>query len=244
MAVQFKNVSFSYNGEEKMLKNISLAIKNGVSIGIAGASGCGKSTFIHLLVRLLHDYAGSIELFGENLNDVSREEIAKRIAYVPQSPYVFSGTVKDNLLYGISRAVSDKELKEAAQKAQLYDELKDSLGGFSGKVAENGNNLSGGQRQRIALTRVFLSEADLIIFDEATSALDNTNEAVILERIEKEFKGKTMIMIAHRLTTLKNCDRIVVFDEGKIAQEGTYSVLAKTKGLFKNFLEQRATEKI
>ena len=172
---------------------------------------------------------------------MSREEIAEKIAYVPQKPFVFSGTIKENILYGSKQKVSEDELITAAKNARIYNEIQNDLGGFNGAVNENGSNLSGGQRQRLALARVMLQSPELIIFDEATSALDNTNEAIIQENIETLFKGKTTILIAHRLTTLKNCNRILIFDKGKIAQEGTFDNLSKEQGLFQDFLKLRTT---
>ena len=240
-AISVKNLYFSFpNKSLKDLSNINLKIDYGEKIGIAGASGCGKTTLIRILLRMLHNYSGEIYLFGRNLNSVSREEIAEKIAYVPQKTYIFSGTIKDNILYGCMRKnIKQEEIIEAAKKANIYDEIAHSLGGFEGRVTENGNNLSGGQKQRLAIARLILKSPEVFIFDEATSALDNTNEIAIQRNIERLFKDKTMITIAHRLTTLKNSDRILVFDKGKIVQEGTFNKLANQKGLFQNFLKQR-----
>jgi ATP-binding cassette subfamily B protein len=242
-AVSVKDLSFAYAGSDPVttLDGVSLVIKKGESVGIAGASGCGKTTFIHILLRLIHGYAGEVSLFGEALETISRQELAEKVAYVPQKPFVFEGTIRDNILYGCGRAVAEKDLAEAAKNACILEEIQESLGGFGGHVAENGNNLSGGQRQRLALARVMLQTPQLIVFDEATSALDNTNEAIIQRNIERIFKGRTVITIAHRLTTLRNADRILVFDAGRIVQEGDFKVLSTTKGLFQDFLQQRST---
>jgi ATP-binding cassette subfamily B protein len=191
---------------------------------------------------LIHGYTGEVSLFGEALEGISREELADKVAYVPQKPFVFEGTIRDNIVYGCGRAVAEDDLVEAATNACILDEVRESLGGFDGHVAENGNNLSGGQRQRLALARVMLQTPQLIVFDEATSALDNTNEALIQRNIERIFKGRTVITIAHRLTTLRNADRILVFDAGRIVQEGDFKSLSETKGLFQDFLQQRSTE--
>ncbi|NTU46067.1 ABC transporter ATP-binding protein [Candidatus Roizmanbacteria bacterium] len=238
-AIFVKNLSFSYKKSDmEILKEVNLTIHNGETIGIVGASGCGKTTFIHILLKLIHNYQGDVSFFDQKLETISRKTIAQKIAYVPQKPFIFSGTIRENILYGSTRAISDKELVTAAENAQIREEIEKSLGGFDGNVSENGTNLSGGQRQRIALARVMLQSPELIIFDEATSALDNTNEACIQNNIEKIFKGKTIISIAHRLTTLKNADRIIVFDSGRIVQEGTFDTLSNTEGLFQNFLQQ------
>jgi len=238
--LEIENLSFKYLGKKDLvLEKINLKILEGEKIGVAGASGCGKSTFVKILLRLVHNYDGKILLFGKNLKTLTREEIADRIAYVPQKTYIFTGSIRDNIVYGCSRKVKDEEIVEAAKKANIFNEIKTKLGGFNGKVAENGNNLSGGQKQRLALARLILKSPDVLIFDEATSALDNTNEIIIQKNLERIFSDKTMITIAHRLSTLKSSDRILVFDKGKIVQEGIFRELARKTGLFKEFLEQR-----
>lgn len=237
--IKVKNLTFSYPQREgKVLDKISTEILIGEKIGIVSQSGGGKSTFIKIILKLIHDYSGSIFIFGRDLKDISRDEIADKIAYIPQKTYIFSGTIKENIIYGCKREVSDEEIVAAAKEASILTEIKRDLGGLNGRVSENGNNLSGGQKQRIALARLILKSPEIFIFDEATSALDNTNEIIIQKNLEKHFKDKTMIIIAHRLSTLKSCDRILVFDNGQIVQEGNYEVLASKKGLFQNFLTQ------
>lgn len=246
LTISIKGLSFNYPGRSnKILKNVDLEIRNGEKIGIVGASGCGKSTLIKILLRLLHQYSGEISFFGKDLKSLSREEIAKRIAYVPQNTYIFSGTIANNLTYGSPpKNISQTNIVLAAKKAGIYDEIIDSLGGFEGVVMENGNNLSGGQKQRLAIARLILKSPELFIFDEATSALDNTNETIIQRNIEQLFANKTMITIAHRLTTLKNSDRILVFDKGEIIQEGKFNELSEKPGFFQDFLQQNTTKRI
>lgn len=238
-AIEVSKLSFKY-GNSPVLQDINFVIKKGEKIGIAGASGCGKSTLIKILLRLVHGYSGKIEIFGKNLDTMDREEIADRIAYVPQKTHIFSGSIQDNIVYGCEREnIAEEEVIRAAKLANLYEEIENSLGGLSGRVAENGNNLSGGQKQRLAIARLILKSPELLILDEATSALDNTNETKIQKNIEQLFKDKTTITIAHRLTTLENTDRIFVFERGRIVQEGTFDGLSNQKGLFQDFLKQK-----
>lgn len=241
LILQIKNLSFSYsNNSNGLVKNINLAVRKGEKIGIAGPSGCGKTTLIRILLRLVHKYKGEIYLLGKNLQELSREQIAEKIAYVPQKTYIFYGTIKENIVYGSMRKnIADSEIINAARMANIYEEIEESLGGLNGKVTENGNNLSGGQKQRLAIARLLLQSPELLIFDEATSALDNTNEVIIQEHLEKLFSKKTIITIAHRLTTLVNSDRIVVMNKGRIVQEGDFNTLSQTKGLFQDFLKQK-----
>ncbi|MEI7847367.1 MAG: ABC transporter ATP-binding protein, partial [Chloroflexota bacterium] len=241
-ALSVRNLSFAYqaNEQNKTLVDLSLTIKNGESIGIVGASGCGKTTFIHILLKLIHGYSGEVMCFDQELKMISREDLSREIAYVPQKPFIFSGTIKDNIIYGCQKTVTDDELFEAARNACILNEIQENLGGFVGSVSENGNNLSGGQRQRLALARVMLQTPQMIIFDEATPSLDNTNEALIQENIERIFRNKTVITIAHRLTTLKKADRILVFEAGKIVQEGDFKTQSASQGLFQDFLLQRS----
>lgn len=243
-AIELKNLSFAYPQKNEItLQNINLTIARGEKIGIAGPSGCGKSTLIKIILKLLHGYSGEINFLNQNLNTLSREELAKRVSYIPQKTFIFSGTIKENVTYGIGEVKDDEEVINALKKANIYLEVENVLGGLNGKIAENGNNLSGGQKQRLALARLILKSPEILILDEATSALDNTNEVIIQENIENIFANKTIITIAHRLTTLKNTDRIIVFDKGQIVQEGSFLELSEKKGLFKDFLEQNARAK-
>lgn len=247
LAISFENLSYNYPArpDHLVLDRINLSVLQGEKIGIAGASGGGKSTFVKLLLRLQHGYQGTIKLLGRDLQSLNREELARMVAYIPQKTYIFSGTIKENIIYGSSKKeINDKEIIEAAKKAQIWDEIEKSLGGLDGKVAEQGNNLSGGQKQRLAIARIIFHSPEIIIFDEATSALDNQNEVNIQKTLEKVFQNKTTITIAHRLGTLRSCDRILVFDNGGVVQEGTYAQLSKQSGLFKEFLQQKQPESV
>ena len=184
-------------------------------MGIAGPSGCGKSTLIKMIGRL-EPYRGNIFLGGRNLSAFSRRELAEVIAIVPQTPFLTADTVFANICYGMKRNVTMAEVEESAGKACIHQVIDQMPGKYQFQIAEGGSNLSGGQRQRIALARIFLKKPEILILDEATSALDNTSERQIQNEIEKmkEEYGTTVISIAHRLTTLKNCDEIIVMDKG------------------------------
>lgn len=241
-AIEIKGLSYHYPGRPNhaVLNDINLTIAQGEKIGIAGVSGGGKSTFVKLLLRLQHDYQGSIVLLGSDLKTLNRKQLAGRLAYIPQRTYIFSGTIRENIIYGSGKVPSgDTEIIEAAKKAHIWEEITSSLGGLNGIVNEQGNNLSGGQKQRLAIARIIFHAPDIIIFDEATSALDNKNEADVQKMLETTFADKTVITIAHRLTTLRNSDRVLVFAEGRIAQEGSYKQLAREPGIFKTFLDQK-----
>ncbi len=241
--VKIKNLSYTYPARsERVLDGINITIVKGEKIGLVGATGCGKTTLIKLLLRLLHKYSGDIYLLGKDLKTITREEIGEKVAYIPQQTYIFSGSIRENITYGCLTKKTEDDIIEAAKKARIYDEIVGVLGGLNGKVFESGKNLSGGQKQRLAIARLILKSPDIFIFDEATSALDNTNEAYIQKNIEQLFRDKTIITIAHRLTTLKNTDRILVFDKGRIVQEGTFNTLANQEGLFKEFLTQRDSD--
>ena len=232
-SVSVRDLVFSYNQEETVLDHISLDIPQGSFVGIAGPSGCGKSTFIKALCKV-EQYEGEICIDGKNLADLSRKEIAGIIALVPQSPFLIAGTIYDNICYGLEGEIARSEVEQAAKKAYIYDFIQSLPEQFDTYVAEGGGNLSGGQRQRITIARIFLRKPKILILDEATSALDNTSEKHIQMEIErlKEEDHMTVISIAHRLTTLKNCDRILVFDKGDIAESGKYDALIEQNGIF------------
>ncbi len=236
--INISNLDFRYNDNSKLiLDDLNLNIEEGKFIGIAGPSGCGKSSLIKIITRL-EKAKGSIIINNYDINSLSRKTIAKLIALVPQSPFLVSGTIRENICYGINKKVTEKELKEAAKRAFIDEFIENLPNKYDSLVAEGGSNLSGGQRQRVALARIFLRKPKILILDEATSALDNTSEKYIQKEIEKLQKenNTTIISIAHRLTTLKNCDEIYVFDKGKIIQKGKYDDLSKEEGMFKDMV--------
>ncbi len=235
--IHIEKVDFSYtNSDKKIIDNLNIDINEGEFLGIAGPSGCGKSTFIKMIAKLEKNTNGSIIINNCNLNNLSRSEISKMLALVPQNPFLIAGTIRENICYGIHHNITDEELKEASKKAYIDDFIESLPNGYDTIIAEGGNNLSGGQRQRIAIARIFLRKPKILILDEATSALDNTSEKYIQKQIEKLQKenNTTIISIAHRLTTLANCDTIIVFNKGQIIQRGKYRDLIETSGVFQD----------
>jgi ATP-binding cassette subfamily B protein len=211
--------------------NLSLTIRHGETIGIAGRSGCGKSTFLRVLLRLLHPNSGEVILGGVRLEDVSRADISKLLGYVGQSPFVFSGTIAENIAYGNENATPD-DIRRAAEWAHLHDEILQMPGGYNALVTERGGNLSGGQRQRLAIARILLKQPPILILDEATSALDNISERSVQQALGLTSAERTTILVAHRLSTLRDADRILVFDDGQIVETGNYVELVQQGGLF------------
>lgn len=222
----------SPDGQQKRgIDGVSFQIRHGETIGIAGPSGAGKSTLIKSLLRLVHPKSGRIHIGNTPMDDINREELARLIAYVGQNPFVFCGSVRDNIAYG-NEGLSDDEIYQAAQMACLHEEIHQMPKGYETHIVERGLNISGGQCQRLAIARTLIKDSPILILDEATSALDNINERLILDAINKRVNNRTTIIIAHRLSTLKDCDRILVFDKGRIAEEGNYVELVRRGGIF------------
>ena len=232
--VEIANLSAGYDvaGEYKpVLNNVSLTIRHGQTIGVAGRSGSGKSTWIKVLLRLLHPTSGEVRFCGRELSQVTRQQLADIIGYVGQNPFVFAGTIAENIAYGCGQC-SQQEIENAARAANIHDEIMAMPDGYSAAVSERGNNLSGGQRQRIAIARLLLKDGPVLILDEATSALDNISERCVQRALGIAAGHRTTILVAHRLTTLKDCDYIYVFDDGQIVESGTYDELVMGDGLF------------
>lgn len=233
--INMENITFHYseNEDKIILDNFNIDIEKGMYLGIAGPSGCGKSSLIKSICKL-EKADGTIIIDDRNIDNLTRKDLSKLIALVPQSPFLIAGTIFENITYGIDREVSIDEVEEAAKRAYIYDYINGLPDKFDSLVSEGGNNLSGGQRQRIAIARIFLRKPKILILDEATSALDNTSEKYIQAEIEKmkQENNTTIIAIAHRLTTLKNCDRIIVLNKGKIEEDGKFDDLIEKNGMF------------
>jgi ATP-binding cassette, subfamily B, bacterial len=215
----------------RILNGLTLEIRQGQTIGIAGRSGSGKSTWLRCMLRLIHPASGEVLVGGVPIGVLSREDIGKTIGYVSQVPFVFSGTVAENISYGCGPAGLE-QIQEAARQAHMHDEILQMPKGYDSVLTERGGNLSGGQRQRIALARMFLKNPPVLILDEGTSALDNISERRVRAAIDHARQTHTVIMVAHRLSTLNETDCIFVFDQGRVAEQGAYDDLVLQNGVF------------
>lgn len=235
--IEFKNVSFSY-GKGEVLKGISVALKLNTLTAIIGPSGSGKTTFCKLIPRFYDVSEGEILIGGAKITNISTEELMKNISMVFQNVYLFEDTIMNNIRLAKPNA-SDEDIISAAKKARCHDFIKSLQKGYETKIGEAGSTLSGGEKQRIAIARAILKDAPIVILDEFTSALDVENERHILQAIDNLVQNKTVIMIAHRLETVRKADNIIVLDKGKIAQEGTHNELITQDGIYKSFISIR-----
>lgn len=237
--IEFKNVSFSYDEGEQLFQDKTILIKPGEKIGLVGFSGSGKSTFANLILRLFEVESGSILIDQQNINEVTQDSLRKNIALIPQDISLFHRTLMENIRYGNSKA-SDEEVIEASKKAHCHEFISQLSQGYQAMVGERGIKLSGGQRQRIAIARALLKNAPILILDEATSALDSVTEKYIQEALHYLMQGKTTIVIAHRLSTLSEMDRILVFNQGQIIEDGTHLELIQLNGHYAKMWHMQA----
>lgn len=232
--ISFKNVCFSYKTEDgEVLDNVSLNIKEGEKLALVGHSGGGKTTMCHLIPNFYKVDSGEITVDGININDITFESLRKNIGIVQQDVFLFSGTIRDNILYGRLDA-SEEEMIEAAKRANIHDFVMTLEKGYHTEIGERGVRLSGGQKQRLSIARVFLKNPAILILDEATSALDNTTEILIQEALDELCKGRTTIVVAHRLSTIRTADTIAVVDSGKIKEIGAHDELIAKDGIYKD----------
>ena len=229
--IEFQNVSFYYHQTRPVLKNFDLVIKPREKIALVGPSGAGKSTVVKLLLRFYDLDRGKLLIDGQNIANVTQDSLRNQIALVPQKPLLFHRTLMDNIRYG-RREASDEEVREAAKKAHCHEFIQQLPQGYETFVGERGVKLSGGERQRVAIARAILRNAPILMLDEATSSLDSESEALIQEALHELMKDKTVIAIAHRLSTIMQMDRIVVVENGRVADAGTHESLLKKKGVY------------
>jgi len=236
--ILIESIDFEYENT-RVFKDFSVVIPSGQKVGFVGRSGAGKTTFVSLLLRHFDVQKGQIKIDGQNIFDVTLDSLRRAIAFVPQDTSLFHRTIRENISYSNPDA-TEAEIKHAAKLAQA-DEFIDKLpNGYGTLVGERGIKLSGGQRQRIAIARAFLKNAPILMLDEATSSLDSESEHAIQLSLEKLMKDRTVIAIAHRLSTLKKMDRIIIIDNGKIVEDGsTNELLKKADGIFKNMWDHQ-----
>ena len=235
--IEFQNVSFSYNeSNQNVLDNVSFKLEKGSILALVGPSGGGKTTLCHLIPRFYFLEKGKILIDGNDISEFTLQSLRKNIGIVQQDVFLFGGTIKDNIKYGNPNA-TDEEIYEAANKANLTEFIEALPDKWDTEIGERGVRLSGGQKQRISIARIFLKNPPLLILDEATSALDNATELLIQNALNELAKGRTCIIVAHRLSTIKNADTIAVIEDGKIKEMGSHEQLLKNNGRYKQLYD-------
>ncbi len=242
--VEFKNVSFSYASSGEVLHGVDLKVSAGSTLALVGPSGGGKTTVCHLIPRFYGIDEGEILIDGKNINDLTLDSLRKNIGIVQQDVFLFNGTIKENILYG-NLSATEEEIYEAARLAGIDEWVKTLENGYDTEIGERGVKLSGGQKQRLSIARVFLKNPPILILDEATSALDNTTELLIQSSLDKLTIGRTTIVVAHRLSTIRRADEIAVVEEGCVTEKGTHDELLEKDGTYASlyrlqFREQNA----
>ncbi|MBE6883656.1 MAG: ABC transporter ATP-binding protein [Ruminococcaceae bacterium] len=233
--IEFKDVTYSYDPTKEVLHNVNLKLEKGRKLALVGPSGGGKTTLCHLLPNFyrLEDGNGSIMIDGTDIRDLTLDSVRRNIGIVQQDVFLFVGTIRDNILYGRPDA-TEEEIHEAARRANIHDYIMTLENGYDTEIGERGVKLSGGQKQRLSIARVFLKDPAILILDEATSALDNTTEVLIQQALDELCKGRTTLVVAHRLSTIRNADEIAVVLDGKITERGTHEELMTACGTYKD----------
>jgi ABC-type multidrug transport system fused ATPase/permease subunit len=236
--IEWRKVSFEYD-EQPVFTELDLIIGAGERLGLVGPSGSGKSTFVSLLLRQYELGAGSIVIDGQDIAHATQDSLRQAVAVVPQEPALFHRSIRENILYGNPYA-TEAEVIAVAKKAQAHDFISQLPQGYDTLVGERGVKLSGGQKQRVAIARAMLKDAPILVLDEATSALDSESEVEIQKALEILMEGRTVIAVAHRLSTLRKMDRILVMDSGQIIEDGTHESLAKAGGVYERLWNHQA----
>jgi len=237
--IEMENVNFSYDSGEPALENINLTVEAGQMVGLVGPSGSGKSTLVQLISRFYDVNDGQVKIDGHDVRDLDLKDLRSHISVVPQDPYLFHGTVHENIAYGRPDAPFEQVL-DAARAANAHEFIMKMPDAYDTHVGERGTKLSGGQRQRIAIARAILDDPKILILDEATSAVDTESEVLIQGALENLLAGRTTLAIAHRLSTVKNADKLVVLEDGKIVEEGTHArLMEEPDGLYRRLVEMQ-----
>lgn len=236
--IGFKNVEFAYAGKEEVLENVSFFIPHGKTTALVGGSGGGKSTVCHLILHFYELNGGAITLDGKDIAKITRGALREKIGIVAQDVFIFDGTIKENIAFGKAGA-TDAEIEEAAKRAKIHDYIETLPEGYDTWVGERGVQLSGGQRQRISIARAFLKNPPILILDEATSALDNITETQIQSSLNELSAGRTVIAVAHRLSTIRHADQIIVLEHGRVEEIGTHEELVAKNGRYAEMLGEK-----
>lgn len=239
--VEFKNVTYGYGDGDNVLKNVSFKIDKGQTFAFVGPSGGGKTTICHLIPHFYDIREGEILVDGVNINNITRESLRKNIGIVQQDVYLFNSSIKENILYGRLDATDD-EVIEAAKRANIHEYVMTLPNGYDTVIGERGVKLSGGQKQRLSIARVFLKNPPILILDEATSALDNATEIMIQQALDELCKGRTTLVVAHRLSTIKNANEIAVVSGGEICEQGSHNELIEKDGMYAMLHKQQFRE--
>ncbi|MDB6090925.1 MAG: msbA6 [Gammaproteobacteria bacterium] len=237
--IEFRDVSFEYTPQQPIFRNLSVTIPAGQRVGLVGFSGSGKSTFVSLILRLYDVQGGQILIDGTDIRAITQESLHSQLSLIPQDPNLFHRSLMENIRYGRLDA-TEEEVIEAARKSHAHDFVMQIKDRYESLVGERGVKLSGGQRQRIAIARVVVKNAPILILDEATSSLDSITEQAIQETLDEVMKGKTVIVVAHRLSTIAHLDRILVFDEGRIVEDGSHAELLAQGGAYQKLWSRQA----
>jgi ATP-binding cassette subfamily B protein len=234
--IELRGVSYSYDETKEVLRDVSLDVKRGQTFALVGPSGGGKTTICHLIPNFYKLADGEILIDGKNINEYTAASLRQNIGIVQQDIYLFNATIRENILYGRLDA-TEEEVIEAAKRANIHDYIMTLENGYDTEIGERGVRLSGGQKQRLSIARVFLKNPSILILDEATSALDNTTEILIQNALDELCRGRTTLVVAHRLSTIKNADRIAVVSGGEIVEEGTHTELLAKGGEYARLYE-------
>jgi ATP-binding cassette subfamily B protein len=237
--IEFRDLDFGYGPDKKVFEKLNVTIEAGQRVGLVGFSGSGKSTFVSLILRLYDAQAGQILIDGIDVRDMTQDALHSQLSLIPQDPSLFHRTLMENIRYGRVEA-SDAEVMEAATKAHAHEFIMQIKEQYQALVGERGVKLSGGQRQRIAIARVILKNAPILILDEATSSLDSITEKAIQDTLDQVMVNKTVIVVAHRLSTIANLDRILVFDHGHIVEDGSHAELLARRGAYHQLWSRQA----